>query len=489
MDFYLGPSLEPRQEIGPQLVIANKILLYSSAELETLLDEELSENPALEVEEVARCPRCGAALSGREQRFCARCNRLIGDLQPLPWEAPSISDGDPSSDDEWSDPILRIVAPTSLSDYLMWQLRPVLEPGEEPLATFLVESLDERGFLSCSLEEASGVLGCGVEALERVLAKIHDLDPPGVGARGAQECLLLQMRHLERQGKPVPPLARQLVEQCWEALSRGALRQVQRSIQATLPQIREALDFLQECLTPYPALAHWEVSPQGRAQTEPVGDYVRPDIVLSEREDGGIEIELPGARSYELRINPLFAELASDRRAHKQMSESEYACVRECVDRARLFIRGMEQRWVTLRLIMLALVREQEAFIRHGPRHLKPLTRAQLADSLGLHESIVSRAVANKYVQLPNSRIVPMSIFFDDSLPVKEVIREIIAQEEGPLSDQEIAAELARRGYQVARRTVAKYRDALGILPAALRFRGGARQGASAKECGGDQGD
>ncbi|MGC8839473.1 MAG: hypothetical protein ACP5UM_13795, partial [Anaerolineae bacterium] len=185
MDFHLGPSLEPRQEIGPQLVIANKILLYGSAELETLLDEELSENPALEVEEVARCPRCGAVLSGKEQRFCARCNRLMGDLQPLPWEAPPAPEGDPSSDEEWSDPILRIVAPTSLSDYLMWQLRPMLEPGEEPLATFLVESLDERGFLACSLEEASIALGVGVDALERVLSKIQDLDPPGVGARGA----------------------------------------------------------------------------------------------------------------------------------------------------------------------------------------------------------------------------------------------------------------------------------------------------------------
>ncbi len=421
---------------------------------------------------------------GKERRFCARCNRLIGDLQPLPWEAPPAPDSDPSADEEWSDPILRIVAPTSLSDYLMWQLRPMLEPGEEPWATFLVESLDERGFLACSLEEASAALGVGVDALERVLAKIHDLDPPGVGARGAQECLLIQMRHLERQGKPVPPLARRLVEGCWEALSRGALRQVQRSTQATLAEIREALNFLQESLTPYPALAHWEVSPRGRAQVGPVGDYIRPDVVLSEREDGSIEIELPGARSYELRINPLFAELASDRRAHKQMSESEYACVRECVDRARLFIRGMEQRWMTLRLIMLALVREQEAFIRHGPRHLKPLTRAQLAESLGLHESIVSRAVANKYVQLPNSRIVPMSIFFDDSLPVKEVIQEIIAQEEEPLSDREIAEELARRGYQVARRTVAKYRDALGILPAALRFRGRAHREASPEDTG-----
>lgn len=484
MDFYLGPSLEPRQEIGPQLVIANKILLYSSAELEQLLDEELSENPALEMEEVARCPRCGAALSGTEQRFCARCNRLMGDLQPLPWEGRPASDGDLSADDEWSDPIMRLVAPTSFSEYLMWQLRPMLAPGEEPLAAYLVDSLDERGFLTCSLEEAATALGVEVDALERVLGKIQELDPPGVGARGAQECLLIQMRQLERQGKPVPPLARQLVEECWEALSRGALRQVQRTTRASVAQIREALDFLQECLTPYPALSHWEVAPVGRGGSGPVGEYVRPDIVLTEREDGEIEIELPGARSYELRINQLFAELAGDRRAHQNLSENEYACVRECVDRARLFIRGMEQRWVTLRLIMLALVREQEGFIRHGPRHLKPLTRAQLADSLGLHESIVSRAVANKYVQLPNNRIVPMSIFFDDSLPVKEVIREIIAQEEEPLSDQEIAAELARRGYQVARRTVAKYRDAMGILPAALRFRRRARP-ATQEGCGG----
>lgn len=471
MDFFLRPGLEIGPAIRPQLVIANRILLYNSAELEQLLDEELSENPALEATEVIRCPRCGAVLSGHERRFCARCNRLMGDLQPLPWERPSVATSSLGEEDEWGDPITRVAAPMPLSEYLLWQLRPTLAPEDEPLATYLVGNLDERGFLACSVDEACAAVGASREKVLEILSRIQESDPPGIGARDGRECLLIQLNQLERQGRAVPPLARRLVEECWQVLSRGATRQVQRMLQATEDQVQQALQFLAENLTPYPATSHWEIAPGSRGNSVDPADYVRPDIVLTEREDGGVDIELPGARSFELRINPLFAELAGNRGAYEEVSEDQYFCVRDCVDRARLFIRGMEQRWITLRLITLALVQEQEAFLRHGPRHLKPLTRAQLADSLGLHESIVSRAVANKYVQLPNRRIVPMSLFFDDSLPVKDLLREIIEGEKEPLSDQEIAEELSRRGYQVARRTVAKYRDAMGILPAALRFK------------------
>jgi len=473
VDFFLGPGLDIGPVIRPQLVIANKILLYNSTELEQLLDEELSENPALEVTEVARCPRCGAVLSGTERRFCARCNRLMGDFQPLPWERRTAAASSPSGDDEWTDPISRVAASMSLSDYLLWQLSPTLDSEDEPLARFLAASLDERGFLNCSEDEACAAVGVSRENVQQMIFRIQELDPPGIGARDAQECLLIQLVQLELQGTPVPSLTRRLVQECWVPLSRGALRQVQRALKCTEDQIHEALQFLSDNLTPYPAMAHWEVSPTGRGSRVDGADYIRPDIILTEREDGDINIELPGARSFELRINHLFAELAGSRGAHKELSEGQYYCVRDCVDRARLFIRGMEQRWVTLRLIMLALVQEQEDFIRQGPRHLKPLTRAQLADSLGLHESIVSRAVANKYVQLPSNKIVPMSLFFDDSLPVKDLIREIVEGEEEPLSDQEIAEELGKRGCKVARRTVAKYRDAMGILPAALRFRTG----------------
>jgi RNA polymerase sigma-54 factor len=219
-------------------------------------------------------------------------------------------------------------------------------------------------------------------------------------------------------------------------------------------------------------MSQWEITPTGTSQRGDEAVYVRPDVVLVEQEDGEIEIRLPQAKTFNLHVNSMFADLAGSRTARKQMDDDEYYCVRDCVDHARLFIRGMQQRWITLRLIAYALVREQEAFIRQGPRAIRPLTRAYLADRLNLHESIVSRAVAGKFVQLPDNSVIPMSSFFDDSLAVKDVIREIVEGEMQPLSDQQMADELSSRGYQVARRTVAKYRDALGILPAALRFKG-----------------
>lgn len=147
----------------------------------------------------------------------------------------------------------------------------------------------------------------------------------------------------------------------------------------------------------------------------------------------------------------------------------EHEHVREWVARSKLFISGWHDRWLTLRRVAEALVAYQREFLLNDVQQLRPLTRAQLADTLGIHESTVSRAVASKYAQIPDGQIVALADFFDGSLKAKALIEDFISKESRPLTDSELVELLAEAGISVARRTVAKYRQALGILPSGLR--------------------
>jgi RNA polymerase sigma-54 factor len=166
-----------------------------------------------------------------------------------------------------------------------------------------------------------------------------------------------------------------------------------------------------------------------------------------------------------LRVNPLFRQ-AQPAAPDEHTDEWE-----RHLERASLFVKCMQQRNNTMRRLLEILVRQQQDFILHGDRFLKPMTRARIAGVLAVHESTISRAVAHKAVALPNGRIVPLQRFFDRSLSVRDMVKEIIHGEPRPLTDDEIVAELGRQGVAVARRTVAKYRAVEGILPARLRHR------------------
>jgi RNA polymerase sigma-54 factor len=194
-----------------------------------------------------------------------------------------------------------------------------------------------------------------------------------------------------------------------------------------------------------------------------------PDVII--RDEGDIlGIEVVESRRFYLRLNPLYQDLSQAvSQGQEQVSMEEKEHLRTFVSRARLFLTNLRQRRETIRRIAECLIERQEAFLRHGVRHLAALTRAEVAVSIGVHESTVSRATANKYVQLPNKEIVPFSHFFTASLSVKDVISELIGNEQAPLTDQEIVEMLQQRGFDVARRTVAKYRAQLGILPSTLR--------------------
>jgi RNA polymerase sigma-54 factor len=225
-------------------------------------------------------------------------------------------------------------------------------------------------------------------------------------------------------------------------------------------------------------------------------------VVIRRTEEGGFEAEVVERRRYRLSLNALYLRLYQQAKAHAPspssssassaassrssaasssssgcpeplaLSEPERQHVRQYAARARFFVECVTQRWDTLLTISQALIEHQHAFLEQGVRGLRPLTRGELAVAVGLHESTVSRATANKYVLLPSGRTVPFDDFFDGSLAAKEALLEVIATEQGtkPYSDEELARRLGQQGLPLARRTVAKYREALGILPSRFRI-------------------
>ncbi len=451
MSMRLEQSPKARPEARPQMILANRLLQLSSLELERAVAQELAENPALELVEGGRCSVCGALFSGERCPICA----FRG--QEREWERPLPEGYDRGGYDEEWDPLSQLPSPTPLSEYLLWQMRPHLKPHQLAIAQYLVESLDDHGLLVGDPEELASLAEVSQEEMEEVLAILQEQEPLGVGARDVRECLLIQLRFLEGEGVE-EPLARALLEEHWDHLGKGRWKRMANSLGVGREEIEEALDFIRRNLNPYPAQAY---QPSERP------DFIRPDVIISTRGDG-FHIEIPEEERYQFRINALYQELLAGSASGLDSQEREHLYI--YVSRARLFINSFRQRWRTLRRIMAALVEEQRGFLTSGVQHLQPLSRAELAQILGLHESTVSRAVAQKYAQAPEGRIIPLADFFDASLRAKELIKGLISQENTPLSDGEIAKELAKEGIPLARRTVAKYRESLGILPANLRW-------------------
>ncbi len=284
-----------------------------------------------------------------------------------------------------------------------------------------------------------------------------------MGSSGPQEALLAQLEVLA-ESHPVPALTEEAIRSGMDLLSRRQYSELARSLKTNLHQVQEIARFITENLNPFPARSHWGDQRQPQSTAPQV--FRNPDILinhLNDRAEGPLVVEIILPLSGTLRVNPVF------RQAIRQASESKVDEWKSDLEHASLFVKCLQQRNHTIQRLMQRIVSVQSAFILHGEKHLKPLTRAQLAAELEVHKSTISRAVSNKAVQLPNGRMVPLSIFFDRSLSVRTVMRDIIDEESRPLSDTELACMLKKYGYKVARRTVAKYRAMEGILPAHLR--------------------
>jgi RNA polymerase sigma-54 factor len=325
--------------------------------------------------------------------------------------------------------------------------------AEAPIVEYLIDSLDEHGLLDRSCAQLASELGVAEPVVARVLEVIRRSGPPGVGASSVAECLLLQLDALGLADHRAQ-LARAIIADHLPALARGHFASIATAMHVSRTQVQQVLDLIRRRLRPYPAF-------NGNAPV--VSSYVLPDVVV--REDDAIA----GAFTVDL-VEPALTRLGV-RRGPRQTASggSEAAAPAESVSRARSFLAQLHDRWETLRRVAEYAVQRQRAFLVDGPAALRPLTRAEVAAALDLHESTVSRAVADKYALLPGGTMVPLSRFFGVSGGVDEELRKLLESSDGPMSDQRLAERLREAGYPIARRTVAKHRARLGLAAAALR--------------------
>lgn len=464
------------QRASPQLVAANHILALSSAELQSLITKEVAENPALEVEENSVCPTCSRPLQGT---MCPNCmSSLSPTSQQIPdreefWDEMTFwqSLGGPSGggDDEEFDPTTHVPAQMSLAEHLTLSLQAQLPSEDAQMIEYLVGNLDEHGLLRCAVEEVVDLFGVSPERVERAIAHLQAMEPIGVGARDIRECLLIQLRYLEAQGL-VQPYAYEIIDRYFTQLSEHKYGYIASQLGITSEQVHQVSEFIKRNLTPYPARGYLGMHLGDSGEQ---AGHVMPDVIISRRQMHGgyvYDVEVVESKRFYLHLSPSYSQLYSEVSGrHSFLTEDERRHIQQYVSRAKLFIANINQRRQTLYKITRCLVDLQKDFLDKGVRHLRPLTRARVAAELGMHESTVSRATASKYVMLPNREVIPFSNFFVANLSVKDVIKDLISHELTPLTDQELADMLCERGIQVARRTVAKYREQLGILPSSLR--------------------
>ncbi|HEY7782638.1 MAG TPA: hypothetical protein VIC85_20760 [Ktedonobacterales bacterium] len=470
MDIRLDASAVPQVQpaISYRQIVAVRLLQLPSAEVVMAIERERDDNPAFDVEERQICPRCGAGVEYSELP-CQVCGYASGPANDADRGRDEVASYDDrvggSYEDDGSDPMLRVPGASGRAEGLLQTLRMVCPEGDEEICEFVVGSLDTHGYLPAGIvEDGADMLQCSAARVARVVEALQRLEPVGIGARSACECLLIQLRRVADAGDP-RPLAELLVRDFLKDLAFRHFREVAHAIGETPKMIEAEWEFIRTHLNPYPAHGF---DPE-------IGDLsgsaavVRPDVIIR-RKDRGYEAEVVEAQRYDLRVNREYLR-ARAQAASGGLADQDVAHVRQYVDQAQSFISALRQRWETMQRVADALIDLQRAFLDRGPSGLVPLTRADVARRLDLHESTVSRATDGKFVLLPSGRTVPFDDFFDSSLPVKKALRELISRENArhPFSDEQLRRLLARRGMTIARRTIAKYREEIGILPSRLR--------------------
>jgi RNA polymerase sigma-54 factor len=467
----LKQQLQPvlQAKVTPKQIAANYILQMSSVELQEAISQELDENPALEMQELPSCPICGNPVAGN---FCTECMprkssdgqdgaHVVGD--ELPADAPTrLRD----EDDEF-DPIARAEAEFTLDDHLTWNLHALLPSRLHPVADHVVGALDGNGFLTETDEEIAAATGATLDDVAQVLAAMKGLEPIGIGSRSITESLLAQIDYLREQGElEVPDIAEAVIGDHLADLGERRFKEIATALGVEPRRVIATWEFVKANLNPYPTAAFTAAVSDDSAR-----GIIRPDVMIRDI-DGELVVEVIESRRFSLRVAPIYSSLSSRMRS-SAVTEVEKQHVREYVGRAKFFIDNINRRRATIQRIGECLADRQRDYLLHGVQRLVSLTRAEVGEVIGMHESTVSRATADKFVMIPSGEVVPFSHFFTASLGVKDQIRKLIESEDQahPYSDQEIADLLAAEGIALARRTVAKYRDELQILPARLRHR------------------
>lgn len=470
MSIGYGLHLEQTQKLimTPELRQAITVLQLSSLELSNYIELQLQENPLLELREEEQ-EREVEASSPEEKLREEETEKKEYDLD---WEEYFNDSSDLGAirserqeHSEYSYDNFLSLAPT-LSEHLLLQLN--LSPCDKRelvIGEYLLGNLDEYGYLQVPLQEVADRLKAGLPEVERVLTLIQSFDPPGVGARSLQECLLIQVEQLGIENI----VLKKLIKDYLVDLGKGKINRIARNLGASVQEVQEAADIL-KTLDPKP----------GRNFTRSNDTrYIIPDIVL-EKVAGEYIILVNDISIPRITINSTYRSVLNK---DKECDSKTRRFVEGKLNAAAWLLRSIEQRRLTLYKVANCLVDLQRDFLDHGVKYLKPLNLKRVADIVGLHESTVSRATSNKYIQTPQG-VFEMKFFFSTGLnndsgtmtsteSIKKTLQEMVAEEDirAPLNDQKIAEIFHQRGIRISRRTIAKYRDELGIAPIRKRKR------------------
>ncbi len=492
----MKPTMQLRMSqqlvMTPRLQMALKILQVSTLELEQFLKQELLQNPLLEATDEADDVEESDAeesQSGEEEQGEGTSEALPGEEAPEEPKEPPKDETDRTGEteaatedldmDDYMDDVYahaygqnleredddryeRVpVAVSTFEDQLKQLLH--MECTDDRLigvAEYIIDELGEDGFVTGSLEDIAATLRIDVELVEEALKLVQSIGPPGIAARDIKECLIIQ---LTRKGMG-DGLAVRVIAECFEELKACKYDQMRRRLGVSVDDLRVAVNEISK------------LDPRPRTDPDPGSiDYITPDLIV-EDVDGERVVYLNDQDVPRVRINPTYRRILS---SESESDEKEF--ITKKLKAARWIVQSIENRRKTMVRVMESIVRAQPGFFEKGVSALKPLTLQQIADDVSMHESTVSRVTRGKYVQTPRGTF-ELKYFFSSGIrtsdgteiaskAVRDAMREIISNEDKqkPMSDQKVAEDLARRGYRISRRAVAKYRDHMGILPARLR--------------------
>ncbi len=491
---HLSQRLTQSLVLAPQLQQSLALLQAPTLELKALVEQELQQNPVLE--ETAELEQDAQEKEDRDDEKAAE--------SADPAEPPADLNFDPAAeknaaepvddfqaefdrlvqlDQEWRDHFAQtnlpmrasaedeekrqfmfdsLVAGTSLQEMLIEQVRESqLKEDQRPIAEMLIGNIDEYGYLKASVEELTASTGLAADKILEVLKVIQTFDPCGVGARDLRECLLLQ---LDRSGQQ-KTLEYRIVSEFMDALGKRRIPEIARGTNHEVDEVQEALE----------RIARLEPRP-GRAFLPDNDQYILPEVFVQKVDDDYV-VTTNNEHIPHLRISNTYKDLMSQ--GDNTAEVRNY--IREKIRAGKFLIKSLHQRQQTILNIAREIVNRQREFFDKGVAGLKPLTMVQVAEVVGVHETTVSRAVSGKYMQTPRG-IFEMKYFFTAGIQtaagdgmsntsVKDMISEIFSGEDTnkPLSDQEVVKMLKEKGIVIARRTVAKYRTELNILPSNLR--------------------
>lgn len=466
---------KPMLIMTQRLKQALKLLQAPTLELQQILKVEMTTNPLLEeVDDLTEAPEPEqeTAETNEEERMETaeqEPSEPANEENEVDWSE-YFQDGFDStttrSEEKQTDFVERVpVSRKSLDEHLQEQLRfKALSDEELAIGEFVIGSIDERGYLTMSVEEIAEATGAAPDMVARVVTEVQTLDPAGVGARDLRECLLLQLRAIGLEEH----LVYRVVAEHFEDLTRRRQVDIARALKVDVEDIQKCVDIVGG-LSPVP----------GSQVSGAEAEYVYPDLIV-ERVGADYVIYLNDKNVPRLRISSAYENVLTDGAAHDGQTR-DYVVSK--LNSARWLIQTIEQRRKTMVKVMRAIVEEQKDFFEKGILHLRPLTLQDVASKIGMHESTVSRVTSGKYCQTPRG-VFELKFFFSSGLDTqggdeisaksaKAIISRLIESEDkkAPLSDQRIAEILKAQGLDIARRTVAKYREQLHIPNARFRKR------------------